>query len=93
MGEVSLTIDGIEAQVEEGTTILEAAKSVRIEIPTLCYHPALSPFGACRLCSVEITSRGRSRIVTSCNYPVEQDLEVNTKSPDVIETRKMILLK
>jgi heterodisulfide reductase subunit A len=91
MGAVSLTIDGIETKVEEGTTILEAAKSLHIEIPTLCYHPALSPFGACRLCSVEVRSRSRSRIVTSCNYPVEPGIVVDTRSPDVIETRKMIL--
>jgi len=90
MGEITLQIDGKEVKTEEGMTILEAAKSVGIDIPTLCYHPALSPFGACRLCSVEIISRGRSRIVTSCNYLVEEGLVVNTKSPDVIETRKML---
>ena len=84
MGEVTLEIDGREVNVEEGTTILEAAKSAGIPIPTLCYHPALSPFGACRMCSVEITNRGSSRIVTSCNYPVEEGLVVNTKSPDVL---------
>ncbi len=90
MGEITLEIDGTEVKVEEEITILEAAKNVGIDIPTLCYHPALSPFGACRLCSVEITSRGRSKIVTSCNYPVEEGLVVNTKSPAVIETRKLI---
>ncbi len=90
MGEITLQIDDREVKVEEGTTILEASKSVGIDIPTLCYHPALSPAGACRLCSVEIISRGRSRIVTSCNYPVEEGLVVNTKSPDVIEVRQML---
>jgi heterodisulfide reductase subunit A-like polyferredoxin/ferredoxin len=90
MSEISLEIDGREVKVEEGTTVLEAAKSVGIDIPTLCYHPALSPFGACRLCSVEIISDGRSRIVASCSYPVEEGLVVNTKSPDVIETRKAV---
>jgi len=89
--EISLEIDGKEVQAQEGQTILEAAKSVGIEIPTLCYHPALSPFGACRMCSVEITtSKGRTRVVTSCNYPVEEGLVVNTKSPKVIETRKIL---
>ena len=67
MHEITLQIDGSEVEAKEGMTILETAKSVGIDIPTLCYHPALSPFGACRLCSVEIVSRGRSRIVTSCN--------------------------
>jgi heterodisulfide reductase subunit A len=90
MSEVSLEIDGKQVIAEEGKTILEAAKSSGIDIPTLCYHPALSPFGACRMCSVEITSRGRKRIVTSCNYPVENGLIVDTKSPDVIAIRKMM---
>ena len=91
MDEITLQIDGREVKAEEGKTILDMAKSVGIDIPTLCYHPALSPFGACRLCSVEIISRGRSRIVTSCNYPVEEGLVVNTKSPDVIALRKMLV--
>jgi len=90
MNEITLEIDGRKVEAKEGTTILEAAKSVGINIPTLCYHPALLPFGACRLCSVEIMSGGRSRIVTSCNYPVEERLVVNTASPGVIETRKLI---
>ncbi len=90
MSEITLEIDGRKVETEEGTTILETAKSVGIDIPTLCYHPALSPFGACRMCSVELVSRGRSRIVTSCNYPAEEGLVVNTKSPDVIEIRKII---
>jgi len=90
MSEITLKIDDREVKAEEGMTVLEAAKSVGIDIPTLCYHPALSPFGACRLCSVEIMSRGRSRIVTSCNYPVEESLVVNTKSPAVMQARKLI---
>ena len=90
MSEVTLEIDGREVRAEEGVTILEVAKSEGIDIPTLCYHPALSAFGACRICSVEIIRRGRSRIVTSCNYEVEEGLVVNTKSPDVIEVRKML---
>ena len=52
--EITLEIDGRELKAREGMTILEAAKSVNIDIPTLCYHPALTPFGACRICSVEI---------------------------------------
>jgi heterodisulfide reductase subunit A len=91
MGEITLEIDGKEVRAEEGMTVLEAAKSAGVEVPTLCYHPALSPFSACRVCSVEILSKGRSRIVTSCNYPAEEGMVVNTKSPIVIETRKLIL--
>ncbi len=91
MSEVTLQIDGREVKAEEGTTVLEAAKSAGIDIPTLCYHPALSPFGACRLCTVEITSKGRKRTVTSCNYPVEEGLVVDTRSPEVMEIRKGIM--
>ncbi len=88
---MKLEIDGKEAEVEKGKTILEAAKEAGIDIPTLCYHPALEPFGACRLCSVEIEKRGRKKVVTACNYPVEEGLVVNTKSNGIIAIRKMLL--
>jgi heterodisulfide reductase subunit A len=88
---VNLTIDGKAVTAEEGTYILQAAKANNIDIPTLCYHPALEPFGACRLCTVEINSRGRKRLVTSCNYPVEEGLEVRTDSEEVIKGRKVIV--
>jgi len=88
---LKLEIDGKAVEAEKGSTILDAAKSIGIDIPTLCYHPALEPFGACRLCSVEIEKRGRKKIVTACNYPVEDGLTVNTKSPEIIEIRKMLL--
>ena len=88
---VNLTIDGKAVTAEEGTYILQVARANSIDIPTLCYHPALEPFGACRLCTVEITSRGRKRLVTSCNYPVEEGLEVITNSEAVIKGRRMIL--
>lgn len=91
MNDVTLEIDGREVKTEKGKTILEAAEKAGIRIPTLCYYPGLSPAGACRLCSVEITQRGRKRIVTACCYPVEERLMVNTKSPKVIDTRKMII--
>jgi heterodisulfide reductase subunit A len=90
--EITLEIDGREVKAKGGLTILEAARSEGIDIPTLCYHAALSPFGACRLCSVKITTgHGRERIVTSCTYPVEEGLKVETKAPEVIVGRKMIL--
>jgi coenzyme F420-reducing hydrogenase beta subunit len=90
--QITLKIDDKEVKVKEGTTVLDAAKSVGIEIPTLCYHKALSPFGACRICSVEIVDkRGRKRLVTSCNYPVEEGLLVYTNSDRAIKTRKTLL--
>jgi Coenzyme F420-reducing hydrogenase, beta subunit len=91
MNEVTLEIDGRKIKVEKGLTILEAAKGIGINIPTLCYHPLVAPFGACRLCSVEVEKQGKKNIVTSCVYPVEEGLVVNTKSPEVIKVRKMII--
>ncbi len=88
---VNLTIDGQEVQVEEGTTILEAARRIGIEIPHLCYHPDLTPYGACRVCVVEVIRHGRSVVTTSCDYPVEEDIEVKTNSPRALQTRKMMV--
>ena len=89
--EITLEIDGREVKARKGMTILEAARDAGINIPTLCYHPALTPFGACRICSVEIVQRGRSRIVTSCVYPVEEGLVVKTKSDRVIRDRRVLV--
>jgi bidirectional [NiFe] hydrogenase diaphorase subunit len=86
-----LIIDGHDIEVGEAKTVLEAARSIGIRIPTLCYHPALEPFGACRLCSVEIEKDGRKRIVTACNYPVVEGLAVKTNTPQIVAIRKMIL--
>jgi len=88
---VTLTINGQEVKAKEGATILEAAKEADIYIPTLCYHESVSPYGACRLCSVEIFKGGRSRVVASCLYPVEEGLEVRTDTERIKEIRKMII--
>ncbi|MCK4595075.1 (2Fe-2S)-binding protein, partial [bacterium] len=58
-----MQIDGVQVKAEEGTTVLQAAKQAGIKIPTLCYDDRLAPYGACRLCSVEIKKGERSRIV------------------------------
>lgn len=86
-----MNIDGKEVEAEEGMTILEAARSAGIDIPTLCYHEKLAPYGACRLCTVEISKNGRSRLVTSCVYNVEDGLAVKTDSPKVVKIRKMLV--
>jgi NADH dehydrogenase/NADH:ubiquinone oxidoreductase subunit G len=91
MSEITLTIDGKEVRATPGMTVLEAAKSAGIHIPTLCYHEKLEPFGGCRLCLVELESRGSSRLVVSCVYPVEKGLVVRTRSEKVDRIRKMIL--
>lgn len=89
---ITLVINGKEIGAKEGQTILEAARKVGIHIPTLCYHEAVSASGACRFCSVEITTkRGRSRIVVSCLYPVEEGLVVKTHSEKVLRLRLGIL--
>lgn len=88
---MTLIIDGREIQAEEGLTILKVARDNGIEIPTLCYNEALEPYGACRLCSVEVIRNGRSRIVASCLYPVEEGLIVKTASERVITNRKMLV--
>jgi heterodisulfide reductase subunit A len=88
---INLTINGKAVTAEEGKYILQVARTNNIDIPALCYHRALEPFGGCRVCTVEITSKGRKRLVTACNYPVEEGLEVATNSETVIKGRRMIL--
>ncbi|MBY9012719.1 MAG: Coenzyme F420 hydrogenase/dehydrogenase, beta subunit C-terminal domain [Candidatus Lokiarchaeota archaeon] len=90
--EITLKVDDIEVKAIEGTSILDVAKKIGVKIPTLCHNPVLTPFGACRVCSVEITDkRGRKKIVTSCNYPVFSGLIVDTKSEKTIRIRKLLL--
>jgi len=88
---VTLTIDGIKVQAEEGTTLLEVAKFYGIDIPTLCHNDELTPYGACRLCTVEVDDGRRTRLVASCLYPVKNGIKVKTHSERVIKGRKMIL--
>ncbi len=89
---VTLTIDGREFTAEEGKTVLEIARGNGIDIPVLCHHEEVSPYGACRLCMVEITSRrGRNRLVTSCLYPVEEGLVVKTDTERVRDVRRMVI--
>ena len=91
MSEILLKIDGKDVKAKEGMTLLEAARSAGIKIPTLCYHEKLEPYGGCRLCIVELESRGGTRLVVSCVYPVEKNLVVRTRSEKVDRIRKMVL--
>lgn len=88
---IKLNIDGKEIQAEEGTTILQTALANGIHIPTLCYAEGMEPFGACRLCMVEISKNDRTRLVASCVYPVEDNLVVRTDSKKISKIRKTIL--
>ncbi len=83
---VTLTIDGKEVQVLTGTTILEAAKKLGINIPTLCYLEKISTTGACRVCAVNV--EGVARPMTACNTPVKDGIKVTTQSPELEQIRK-----
>ena len=91
MSKILLQIDGKEVEANEGMTILDAARSVGIFIPTLCHHEKLEPYGACRICVVEAETRGRTNLVAACLHLVEQDLVVKTRSERVDKTRKILL--
>ena len=86
---VSLHIDGTEVQVPKGTTVLEAAQSFDIPIPTLCKHPEINSLGHCRLCVVEV--EGNSQLLPACLLDVEDGMLINTCSSKVIESRRMSL--
>jgi bidirectional [NiFe] hydrogenase diaphorase subunit len=91
MSEINLTIDGLAVKSQPGLSLLLAARAQGIDIPTLCYHDDLKPDGRCRLCVVEIGEPGRTRLVNSCTYPVEEGLIVQTKSEKVLASRRLVL--
>ena len=93
---VTLTIDGVEVSVERGTSILEAIQKAGIRMATLCHDKRLIPYGACRLCMVEVTARGRTRMMPACYNPARDGMQVVTQSPKLIEGRRkqlMLLLR
>ena len=86
---VNIKINGFDYQVPAGSTILEAAHSVGIEIPTLCYLKEINAIGACRICVVEV--KGARGLVAACVFPVNEGMEIHTNTPKVIEARKTTL--
>jgi heterodisulfide reductase subunit A len=86
---LNIIIDGKKLEVEEGTTILQAAQSLDIKIPSLCYHPVLEPYAACRVCVVEVSLKGRTDIVTSCNTKVQDGMEIQTASERAQQARRL----
>ncbi len=86
---VNITIDGKQIEVPEGTTVLNAARSAGIEIPTLCDHPELTPYGGCRLCLVEV--EGARTLQPSCTLPVSNNMMVRTITEKTHEARRFIL--
>lgn len=89
MKTVNIKIDGIPLSVPKDYTILEAARTVGIEIPTLCYLKEINAIGACRICVVEV--KGSKTLVSSCVYPVSEGMEVTTHSKKIHEARRITL--
>ena len=91
---INLTVNGKLIQAQEGEMLLAVIKRLGIDIPSTCHHEAVEPYGACRLCTVEITRDdwdGWKNHVTSCLYPVEEGLIVSTHPQEVIELRKTLI--
>ncbi|MGA1846403.1 molybdopterin-dependent oxidoreductase [Deferribacter abyssi] len=86
---LTVKIDGIEVKVEEGTTILEAAEKAGVYIPIMCHHKNLNPFGACRVCLVEV--KGSPKLMTACTTPVNDNMEVITNSDKLKNIRKTLI--
>lgn len=88
---VQVTLNGLSVQVDEGTTLLEAARLFGFPIPTLCHDDGLKPYGGCRLCVVEIGEDSRAKLVSACTYPVQPGLVVRTHSERVQRARRLLL--
>lgn len=89
MDTIAITLDGVPVSGRQGMTILELAQEVGVRIPTLCHDPSLKPVGACRLCLVEEeTSR---RLLAACVTPISSGMRIQTRSPAVLEARRVIL--
>jgi len=86
-----LTINGIRTDVERGTTVLEAAKFLGIPIPTLCHDDGLKPYGACRLCVVEVGTPPKSKLLSACTLLAEEGMVVQTHSKRVERARQLLL--
>jgi len=87
---INLTIDGKAAAAHEGDTVLQVTREMGIDIPTLCNHESLKPYGSCRLCTVEVTLRGKTKLQASCALPAREGMDVQTASQRVIRTRHIL---
>lgn len=89
MANVNVTIDEKAGAVPGGITVLEAARLLGVDIPTLCDHPAIAPIGACRICLVEVENQ---RVLQpACTFPVSEGMTVHTESPKVLDARRFVL--
>ncbi|HOG18512.1 MAG TPA: 2Fe-2S iron-sulfur cluster-binding protein [Syntrophales bacterium] len=91
MDMVKFTIDGKEVEAEKGAYLLDVARENGVRIPTLCWHESIESPGACRMCVVEVKQGKRTRVVTSCLYPVSEGIEVKTQTDRVKHVRKVVL--
>jgi len=89
--EITLIINDQKVKARDGMTILEAASQAGIHIPTLCHNEKLAEYGACRICTVEISKNNRKRLVTACVYLSEDGLAVKTDTPQINSYRKLLL--
>lgn len=87
-----LQIDGLEVEVDKGATLLEAIRFLGFDVPTLCHNDGLRPYGACRMCIVEVAPARSAppTVVTSCTYPAEDGLWVRTHTEQIVNTRKLL---
>ncbi len=88
---ISLTINDKKVEVEDGSSVLQAAEKLGAHIPTLCHHKSLLPYGACRLCLVEIVGKRGSWVEASCVYPAQEGLVVKTDTERVLKTRRVMM--
>lgn len=88
---IRFTIDGQEVEAEKGQTILPVALDAGFDIPHLCYNESVKPYDACRLCLVEVKKNGRSRMTTSCTYPVMEGIKVFTQTEKVLRARRLVI--
>ncbi len=89
MGKISLKINGIPVQVEQGTTLLEAARQVSVNIPVLCYHPDLPSWGACSICVVKV--KGSTKLIRACATAAGDGMEVITHDPEIYNVRRTVI--
>ena len=88
---VMIVIDSKEYEASPEETVLDVARKNNIYIPTLCHHPSITPYSSCRLCVVEVTEKGRTKLTASCSLPVKEGMQISTSSPRVDRSRKTLM--
>ncbi|MBN2342538.1 MAG: (2Fe-2S)-binding protein [Deltaproteobacteria bacterium] len=89
---VEFTINGVNVEAAEGESLLEVIRRYGFEVPSLCHHHAVEPYGACRVCLVAVTDkRGRTKLTTSCNYQVASGIAVQTESEEIRRNRALVI--